>query len=667
MRRATIIIGAALSAALALAPAASAASTASVSGSTLTVNGSDPGADTITVWLPGGDGISPGHDGQVNPPTVNDPYYVDDPGGVTAPVGSGCTVDAVVTTRLRCPRGGQPFGSFEVRVNGLGGPDYIQMIRPNQAAPDLVLISGGGDGDALFGSQTGDYISGDGGADLIDGGAGADFLSGGTIGGLVPSPEGAVTQPGSYTPGPGAGVDRVYGGNFDDQITDGDNDTAPGQLDSDKVDGGVCFGGDPLDTALPAGVTGPGAPPITSCPSLANNVDGPEDHDALMLAHRTLPLTVDLLIATASQGGPGENERIRRIEAVWGGSGNDRFYGRDGDLGDESLRGNGGNDHLEARGGDDELLGGDGQDTMLGGAGADIINPGGRVISPAGAPTEMVNDGPDYIDGSTNSTIVGGHSQTDLVTYDGRTDALRLDMTQPTTLGAPGENDTIVGIEDIMGGHRGDTIIGDAANNLIAGDPLPPVFNIPPDPPAYPFPPGGHAGDDHITTRDASYDVVDCTEGSADVHIKDNSDATINCESVNPGIVDTPPPPQLQAKATISGGSSAGSIRVAKDGSFRLPKHVITCPKGDAACKVTNSIADAKASKTKLGSRSYTLKAGAKGAARSKLTKKRLSRLKKRKSWKAAVTIKAVVKGQTTTKKVKVTLKAPKRPKSRKR
>jgi Ca2+-binding RTX toxin-like protein len=690
-----MIIGAAIAAALGPASAASAATTASVSGATLTVTGS-ASPDRIQVWLPGGDGISAGYDGnayagRIDPPTPADPYYVDDPAGVVA--GAGCAVDPVVPTRLACTRGGAAYGAFTVRVNGDSGADWIQAVRPIQAIYDNIFISGGVDGDALFGTQNGDFISGDGGNDLIDGGAGADFLSGGTINNPIPSYEGGVDQPASYTPGPGAGVDRVYGGNFDDQITDGDNDTDAAQLNSDIIDGGVCAAPNGPGEAMPPGL--PAGAPAT-CPALNGNIDGPEDHDAYMLGHRTLPLVVDILVPGPSQGAAGENEQIRRIEAVWAGSGDDRLYGRDGDLGDESLRGNAGNDYLESRGGDDELIGGDGQDTLLGGAGADIINPGGHIISAPGAPTEMVNDGPDYIDGATNSTIVGGHSQTDLVTYDGRTDALRLDMSAPTTLGAPGENDTVVGIEDLMGGHRGDTIIGDAAPNLIAGDPLPPIFNIPPDPPAYPGAPGGHAGDDTINTRDSSPDVVDCTEGTADIHIADALDASINCENVpvlpqcsdkkdndNDGKVDHPADPGCDGPndetesgevittraVTVSGAASAGSVRVAKSGSFTLKKHVITCPapKGATACKITNAVAAATGKKEKLGGRSYTLKAAAKGAANAKLTKKYLSRLKRRKSLKAVFTIKGVVDGKATTKKVKVTLKAPKRSKAKKR
>jgi Ca2+-binding RTX toxin-like protein len=548
-----------LFATLAVAPSAW-ATTATVSGSTLTVTGTS-GADQIIVTLPGGDGITP------NPVTgVPDPppdqataaYVVSDSVSVTA--NAGCT--QVSPTEANCPRGGVAWGAFSVRVNGGAGADWLQAVMPTQALGDLSLINGEGDGDAIFGSENEEVLMGAGGDDLIDGGAGGDFVSGGIINetspGIVsPNFEGGVSQPASYSgPGPGAGRDRLYGGGFDDQMTDGDIDTgtaapttATAVFNSDIVDGGVCStGGATAETILPAGVPAPAG--VTHCPPLAANVDNPEDHDAIMLAHRTKPLVIDVLILSATQGGPGENEMIRRIEAIWGGAGNDTFRGRDGDFGDDSLRGNGGNDYLDSRGGDDELLGGDGRDTLLGGAGADVINPGAHIISQTATATLATSDGPDYIDGGTNSTIIGGHSQSDLVTYEGRADAMTLDMNQPATLGAPGEGDTIVGVEDIMGGHAGDTIVGSSVENLIAGDPLPPVVNVPPDPPLPPGPPGGHFGNDHITTRDASRDVIDCTEGTQDTLVADRSDAHINCEIVD---VPAPPIPQCSDKADNDG------------------------------------------------------------------------------------------------------------------
>jgi Ca2+-binding RTX toxin-like protein len=679
---------------LALAPSASAVTTASVSGTTLSAQGST-GPDQITLTLPGGDGITPDPVTGVPlpPPDPNTAQYeVRDPAGVTPQAGCtgvGTEISPGVFAQANCSRAGQPFGSFTVRIDSGDGTDYVQAFMPIQAFGDLVFLSGGTGDDAIFGSENDEVISGDAGNDLMDGGAGGDFMSGGTLLSHVPSFEGAVSQPASYSPGPGAGCDRIFGGGFDDQLADGDVDTGTAApepanctalLNTDLVDGGVCPG-----EPLPAGVPAPAG--VTTCPLLAANVDSPEDHDAYMLAHRTRDLTIDVLILTPTQGAPGENEHIRRIEALWGGEGNDKLYGRDGHFGDDSLRGNGGNDYLETRGGDDELLGGDGQDTMIGGQGADVMNPGGHITSQTATGTVMVSDGPDYMDGGENSVIVGGHAVSDLVTYEGRSDPLSIDMTQPNTLGAPGEGDTIIGVEDVMGGHSDDVIIGDALQNLISGDPQPPIVNVPPDPPLPPGPPGGHFGNDHITTRDTGPDTIDCTEGAGDVSVADALDAVINCENLQrpetPKPTATQSPNSAPAKIKISGQRSAGRVRVARDGSFALRRHVITCPSG-AACAVTTS-ADArlsgavarrarlttnatrsKKSRTyKLGSAKYTIKAGRKAAARSRLTKKGLRGLTRLKTIKTTVTVRVVRAAKTTTKQVTVTLLAPNKAKTK--
>ena len=276
-----------------------------MSGTTLTVTGS-AAADQILVTLPGGDGITPDPATGVPvppPDPATTPYQVTDATAVTA--GAGCT--QVSATQADCSRGGAAFGGFTVRVDGGDGNDYVQTVMPDQALGDLVFLSGGGGDDAIFGSANDEVVSGDAGNDLMDGGAGGDFMSGGTLTSHVPSFEGAVSQPASYTPGPGAGCDRVYGGGFDDQITDGDVDTGTAApqptvctdaLNSDIVDGAACSG-----EALPAGVPAPAA--ATTCPPLEGNVDNPEDHDVIMLAHRTRPLIIDVLVSTATQGAAG--------------------------------------------------------------------------------------------------------------------------------------------------------------------------------------------------------------------------------------------------------------------------------------------------------------------------------------------------------------------------
>jgi hypothetical protein len=661
---------------------ASATTTASVSGATLVAQG-DSGADQITVTLPGGDGLTAGPGGLIQPARESDPYQVTDPAGVTA--GAGCT--AVSLTRADCLRGAPapPWGSFTVQIDGAAGADWLQAIRAQQSAWDVVVIMGGRGDDALFGSQSPDVILGGAGDDLIDGGAGNDFASGGTTTAYVPTFEGGVSQPTSYVRGPGAGRDRVFGGAGSDQLTDGDVDASVAQpemsaalLNSDALDGGVC----PSATAtspgepLPAGVPAPVG--VQSCPSLPGNVDHPEDTDAVMWGHRTRPITMDLMILTASQGAAGENERLSAIEAVWAGSGDDLLHGLDGDYGDDILSGNAGNDRIEARGGDDELFGGDGQDTLFGGRGADVINPGGHIVFQTATTTTIVSDGPDHIDGGANSVIHGGHSQNDLVTYAGRTDALRLDLGAPDRFGAPGEADIVVGIEDVSGGHAADVIVGDALHNLLVGDP-PPAIAVPPNPPLPAEPSGARSGDDHITTRDGGPDTVDCAGGSGDVHVADLSDASYNCEQLDrpPSRVGRPtdgagfasaarrrasPRPAIieRRKKRRSRGERAVTVR--PDGTLRLAAVVIVCPAGSGACAVRTTVREQRLpgrDAVTLGGASYLVRPGTKARAHGKLTARGLRLLSRRRSIAATMDITAVRGSARTQRSVRVRLLRP--------
>lgn len=61
------------------------------------------------------------------------------------------------------------------------------------------------------------------------------------------------------------------------------------------------------------------------------------------------------------------------------------------------------------------------------------------------------------IDGGAHGTTA---ESGDRVSYEGRTDPLTIDLRSPTTLGAPGENDAVTGIENVTGGHSGDRITG---------------------------------------------------------------------------------------------------------------------------------------------------------------------------------------------------------------
>ena len=146
----------------------------------------------------------------------------------------------------------------------------------------------------------------DGGV-LLDGGPGNDRLLGGVAGEEFHG---------------GGGADELRGGGGDDALTD------------DDVDGAV-------DDRSP----GP------------DTVDGGGGVDAVSYRRRTAPVDIDLADA-ATDGGPGEGDRLRNVESVVGGRGDDRLAGnRRPNL----LDGRGGRDRLIGRGGADELRGAEGR------------------------------------------------------------------------------------------------------------------------------------------------------------------------------------------------------------------------------------------------------------------------------------------------------------------
>ena len=135
-----------------------------------------------------------------------------------------------------------------------------------------------------------------------------------------------------------------------------------------------------------------------------------------------------------------------------GGAGKDTITGSDG--GADAIDGAGDEDTANGRGGDDSVLDGiaDGAPTHLfGGTGDDALRGG---------------PGPDQVDGGEGF---------DTFTYADRgTDAASgvsvvLAGGAATGAGAPGDNDTLAGIENLQGTAKNDTLVGDDGANTIQG------------------------------------------------------------------------------------------------------------------------------------------------------------------------------------------------------
>ncbi|MEY2513069.1 MAG: hypothetical protein QOJ89_427 [bacterium] len=179
----------------------------------------------------------------------------------------------------------------------------------------------------------------------------------------------------AYTAAPG----DLYGGAGNDILTGGDN--TPG---CDKGCGPApdYLEGGPGDDLLRGGRSaasfdgdGPGAAP-------GNDVIVGGGGDTVSYSGRSAGVRVDLTDTTATQGGPGERDKLTGISAVIGGDGGDVLLGDErpnsllGGLGDDRLIGRAGNDRLEGAAGADSLDGGDGNDDLDGGAGRDTLRGG---------------------------------------------------------------------------------------------------------------------------------------------------------------------------------------------------------------------------------------------------------------------------------------------------
>ena len=148
-----------------------------------------------------------------------------------------------------------------------------------------------------------------------------------------------------------------------------------------------------------------------------------------ILPEEILPPTVEEILDLILIGGAGPDTLI-------GGLGNDQLFGFGGN---DILDGGAGNDILDGGDGDDQVFGGAGNDTLIAGSGA----------------------GNDDYDGGDGS---------DTITFTSTTLGVFVDLRPPgSATGSEIDSDTLVAIENVVGGSGNDTLIGDAAGNGLAG------------------------------------------------------------------------------------------------------------------------------------------------------------------------------------------------------
>ena len=266
-------------------------------------------------------------------------------------------------------------GPGKNRIIGQGGNDRICGGGGND------YINGGRGSDRLSGDKGNDDVLGDRGKEQRFGGGGRDFLRG---------------QRGSDEADGGGGRDRVFGDEGNDVITGG---AGKGDfVDEGLGDGKVNGGGGGFDIVL--GNSG-----------IDRINGGGGAHDIASYATSSQAVNVDLGSGRASGD---VRERLRGIEDVIGGTGNDNLQGN---RSDNRLDGGPGDDTLRAVGGGDAAFGGPGSDNCSGnfktenscgsGGGSPRI-VGVELISSIDNSTSLVIDGTENGDTITVNRIKGG-------------------------------------------------------------------------------------------------------------------------------------------------------------------------------------------------------------------------------------------------------------------
>jgi Ca2+-binding RTX toxin-like protein len=380
---------------------------------------------------------------------------------------------------------GEAAGDLYSSIEGLVGSTHDDVLVGNAA--DNVLE--GGDG--------GDFLGGRAGNDVLDGGAGADYLAGDQDNDVMYGGEGD-----DYL-NDAAGDDQLFGGAGNDRLDLGSgNDLADG---GDGIDwtyltfglatSGVTFALSDdvtVDTSIGTkrlidieAVTIQGSQYSDSFSGgIGNDVLYGDGGDDLLVGHGGNDVLdggngVDTADFSDTTQGVSVNLSGGYAQGVE--SGSDQL------IDFENAVGGSGNDVLIGNAADNRLTGGQGNDTLNGGDGVDTAsyqNASGAVNVNLGAGTSSGADGQDtlisienvlgsgfndVLTGNAADNTIDGAAGNDTVSYASDTAGVVIDLSAGTAAGALIGLDTLLNIENVVGGSGNDILIGNAGENMLAG------------------------------------------------------------------------------------------------------------------------------------------------------------------------------------------------------
>ena len=362
-----------------------------------------------------------------------------------APAGSSAVGDSARTAGIEArplPTPDAAAGEVGTTIIGSDANDVIVGTAGNDVirggAGDDVIDAGGGD-DAVFAEAGDDTIVatvGDG-DDVIDGGDGSDTLdmSATDADAVIDLAQGTAQSADSGNDTiarvenvvTGAGADTITGSDDANMIATGSgDDTVAAAGNNDVIDAGS--GNDTVDA-------GSGDDTIVATVGDGDDViDGGDGCDTLDMSATDADAVIDLAQGTAQSADSG-NDTIARVENVVTGAGADTITGS----ADANM--------IATGGGDDVIDAGSGNDTVDAGSDDDTI-------------VATVGDGDDVIDGGDGcDTLDMSAIAADAV----------IDLAHGTAQSADGGNDSIVGIENAVGGSGDDTLIADDQVNELFG------------------------------------------------------------------------------------------------------------------------------------------------------------------------------------------------------
>ncbi len=386
---------------------------------------------------------------------------------------------------------------------GAGGADILlgeagNDILDGGAGRDTLLggdgsdrLSGGSETDLLVGGEGNDTLDGDDGADLLDDGAGNDTARGGAGNDIFAYRSGLdvwdggagsdfanfaafeyavlfdLTAVDTAVTRDAFGLDAADGelrtlvrmtnienvrGSFQnddlrgsalDNLQDGSSgdDTLTGHAGDDTLTGSA--GLDTLDYSREAGPAGVTVRMDDAAGEFA--IDSHGDRDTL----GGFEIVIGTARADQITGNTADN-------VLFGGAGDDALlHGYDGH---DLIFGQAGNDTLRGGDGSDSLSGGDGNDLVLGGAGNDLFY--GSMVAEATA---------SFSSGLGNDTYNGG-TGVDTLSYSSTTAGISVDLTLSLgqVNGSEIGTDTLIEIDNIVGGLGNDNMVGNAQSNTFS-------------------------------------------------------------------------------------------------------------------------------------------------------------------------------------------------------